>query len=62
MDAVKKYGLVGIFGLMAIVAVNAATVSDFLTGLFTGFGITIMLYALFKIAASMKAGKTQSNA
>ena len=57
MTLSQKYGLVALFGVLAIVAANAANISDFLNGIVTGFAIAFMVYCLYKMVTCMKAEK-----
>ena len=57
MKLSQKYGLVALFGVFAIVAANAANISDFLSGLVIGFAVAFMVYCLYKMATCMKAEK-----
>ncbi len=54
MDTVKKYGVVGILGLIATVGANAASVSEFKSGIVTGFGIAMMLVSIYRIAKATR--------
>ena len=56
MDTVKKYGVVGLLGLIATVGANAASISEFKSGIATGFGIAMMIVAIYRIAKATREG------
>ena len=61
MKLSQKYGLVALFGLLAIISANAANISDFLSGIITGFAVAFMVFCLYKMATCLKAEKEGSS-
>lgn len=61
MKLSQKYGLVALLGLLAIISANAANISDFLSGIVTGFAAAFMVYCLYKMAACLKSEKEDDN-
>ncbi|WP_026527699.1 hypothetical protein [Butyrivibrio sp. VCD2006] len=61
MSLSKKYGAVALLGVLAIVAANGANISDFLSGIVTGFAAALMVYALYKMSVALKDEKKGGN-
>ncbi|MCR5467464.1 MAG: hypothetical protein K6F37_00760 [Lachnospiraceae bacterium] len=59
MNTAKKYSIVALFGLMAIVCANTASISDYLSGIVLGAGIMLTLYGLYKMVSVVAAAKKQ---
>lgn len=59
MEDAKKYGVVALLGVLAIISSIAADISDYLSGIVLGFGAAIIVYALYKMASVASEAKKQ---
>ena len=57
MATSKKYGIVCLLGILAIVSSQAADISDYLSGIVLGFSTAIVVYGLYKMVTVAKQEK-----